>query len=523
MVWSGGSFERAVRRGESPAAPLTALQIEAWQLLRAEWAADADAQAAWRQWEAGRAAAQPEAAALAAAFLDDRLDAAALREAFDRRTRAGWDAFGLRGPAGAMFLNRLVKRARPLAGGDAALDATLRAALRVPAGADAARARLAAFVAQLRADGLAAQPAIAVAFATSWWQLQAPEAWPAFRASTRRALAAEEAVFVAGGDAAADYAPFRAAVLALGGRLALHPWAFEHLCRWHLRRQAAAADEPDDAGAWAGAAPRRGAPARAPAPPAPAARLRARRPASAPRGRVAEQPAAEPSPTDGRSTDGRPSDARDLAGHPAGRVRPPRAGASRPRPPSRPSRPGTGGTSSTRASSAPRRRTPRCSGCSPISGGGSAAASGSPPTTTAGAGAARRSGPSASSACRRWASIPTRNASSSSSTWCGCAARRRWRRPSRWSAPPRCTPGCCAWPTSPPSPPTSPCRCTWWRPTRRLDKVRRELRRPALRALGLDRRCGFFSAEALAAAAPDIARWASGPRAIDRLAERLDG
>jgi hypothetical protein len=268
MVWSGGSFERAVRRGESPAAPLTALQIEAWQLLRAEWAADADAQAAWRQWEAGRAAAQPEAAALAAAFLDDRLDAAALREAFDRRTRAGWDAFGLRGPAGAMFLNRLVKRARPLAGGDAALDATLRAALRVPAGADAARARLAAFVAQLRADGLAAQPAIAVAFATSWWQLQAPDAWPAFRASTRRALAAEEAVFVAGGDAAADYAPFRAAVLALCARLDLRPWAFEHLCRWHLRRDAAASpaaapgDEPDG---WSAApAPRRAPTGRAP-------------------------------------------------------------------------------------------------------------------------------------------------------------------------------------------------------------------------------------------------------------------
>jgi type II restriction enzyme len=58
-------------------------------------------------------------------------------------------------------------------------------------------------------------------------------------------------------------------------------------------------------------------------------------------------------------------------------------------------------------------------------------------------------------------------------------------------------------------------------PAARLDKVRRELRRPALRALGLDRRCGFFSSEALLDAAADIARWASGPRAIDRLAERL--
>jgi hypothetical protein len=60
-------------------------------------------------------------------------------------------------------------------------------------------------------------------------------------------------------------------------------------------------------------------------------------------------------------------------------------------------------------------------------------------------------------------------------------------------------------------------------PEERLPKVRRELRRPALQALDLHRRCGFFSSEALAAAAPEIARWATGPEAIDRLAERLGG
>ena len=53
--------------------------------------------------------------------------------------------------------------------------------------------------------------------------------------------------------------------------------------------------------------------------------------------------------------------------------------------------------------------------------------------------------------------------------------------------------------------------------------MRRELRRPAMRALALDRRCGFFSAEALLAAAPDVARWGTGPAAVDRLAERVAG
>jgi hypothetical protein len=58
-------------------------------------------------------------------------------------------------------------------------------------------------------------------------------------------------------------------------------------------------------------------------------------------------------------------------------------------------------------------------------------------------------------------------------------------------------------------------------PDARLDKVRRELARPAFQALGLHRRCGFFSSEALADAAGGMMRWATSPAAIDRLAERV--
>jgi hypothetical protein len=495
MVWSGGAFERAVRRGGAPApgapAGLTALQVEGWQLLRAEWAADGDAQAAWRQWEAARAAAQPEAAALADAFLAGRLDAAALRETFDRRTRAGWDAFALRGPAGAMFLNRLVKRARPIAGGEAALDAALRAALRVPADAAAAHGRLAAFAAQLRADGLAAQPALAAAFATAWWQLQAPAAWPAFRASTRRALAAEESVFVGTGDPAADYGPFRDAVLALCAALDLHPWALEHLCRWHLRRDpAGAADATDAAAPWpplepasgAAAVRRGGGAARAgPAAP-PAARLRARRPASAPRGRVAE---------------------------PGGCFAPAAAGPAAAAPPTDAPRPGA---------------TPSHTHVQWLL-----------------AHLGRRLG------CRVWVAANDH--------------RRAWRGELLGALSVDRLPPLGLDPDS--QRVVELIDVVWLRgasqvaaafeverttsvhagllrmadlaalapnlavplyvvaPDARLDKVRRELRRPALRALGLHQRCGFFSAEALVAAAPDIARWASGPRAIDRLAERI--
>jgi hypothetical protein len=392
-----------------------------------------------------------------------------------------------------MFLNRVAKRAALAAGGEAALDGALRAALRPPDDDATAAARLAAFAAQLRADGLAAQPAIAVAFATAWWQLQAPAAWPAFRASTRRALAAEEAGFVATGDAAADYGPFRATVLALCGALGLHPWAFEHLCRWHLRRAGTAGDPAGDADAWPPPPAPRGA-ARAPAAPAAATRLRARRPASAPapapgrrprrraRGRLLRPPAAAPAPA------------------------PPAAGSPRAE---RAERPGA---------------TPSHTHVQWLL-----------------AQLGRRLG------CRVWVAANDH--------------RRAWRGEALGSLSVDRLPPLGLDPDS--QRVVELIDVVWLRgrsqvaaafeverttsvhagllrmadlaalapnlavplyvvaPDARLDKVRRELRRPALRALGLDRRCGFFSSEALVDAAPDIARWASGPRAIDRLAERL--
>jgi hypothetical protein len=58
-------------------------------------------------------------------------------------------------------------------------------------------------------------------------------------------------------------------------------------------------------------------------------------------------------------------------------------------------------------------------------------------------------------------------------------------------------------------------------PEARLPKVRAELARPTFQALGLHRRCGFFSAESLIAAAPEMMRWAGGPAAVERLVERV--
>jgi hypothetical protein len=473
MVWSGEALAAAVVRGRggAAAAPLTALQAEAWRLLAAEWADDAAAQAVWRAAEAARLAGQPGAAALARAFAAGDLALEDWRAQFDAGARGAWTAFGLRGPAGAMFLNRLVKHAAA-AGRTPELDVALRAAVAAPGSAREAGARLGAFARYVCDRGPAAQPGLAVGFAAACWALQTPRVWPAHAPATRRVLDVEEGVFRPAGEPTADYLALCAAVAQVGEATGLHPWALEALCRWHARRldDGAGVGRDGDAAAVRRPPTRRGG------------RVREAAPAGcftlAERARRAAHAAA-------------PAAAR---GGPAG-------------PAARPRRP----------------RTPRCSGCWRASGTSSGAACGSRPTTTAGAGAGSGSATSASSACPRWRSTPTRSASSSWWTWCGCAARRRSRRRSRWSGARACIRGSCAWPTSRRSRPTWPCRSTSSRPRRGLDKVRRELRRPAMRALALDRRCGFFSAEALQDAAPDLARWATGPAAIDRLAERVDG
>jgi hypothetical protein len=475
MAWTGGALEAALVRGDGAAAPLTALQVESWRLLRDEWAADGAAAAAWRAWEARRRAAQPEAAALARDFLAGRASVEALRAAFDRRTRGAWDAFGLRGPAGAMFLNRLAKHAARTGEG-AELEGALRAALDVPATAAAARRQLGAVATYVCERGPAPQPALATAFAAAWWHLQAPAAWPMFQPSTRRVLAAEEAVYVPVGAPAADYLAFRDAALALGDALGLHPWALEHLCWWHARRGAAGPHSgrpggapPNDAGPDAGDArdgaaraprrPRRAAPGRPPA-----------------RARVAE---GTPAPYDA----------------PAG-VAPAR------RAPATPSHTHVqwllahlGRQLGCRVWVAANDHARRWRG----EALGALSVDALPPLGL---------DPDSQRLIELVDVVWLRGASQVA------AAFEVERTTSVHSGLLRMADLAALAPNL-----AVPLYVV--APAARLDKVRRELRRPALRALALHRRCGFFSAESLVDAAPEIARWATGPGAIDRLAERV--
>jgi hypothetical protein len=252
-------------------APRTELQTESWRLLREEWAADPAARSEYEEWERLRTRVRPQMLGWLERFLAGAIGLEQFRATFDRRTRTDWDAFALKGASGAMFLNALTKHAdHPVL-----LARRLRAVLRAPADVDATSELLTEFIAALAPPSLAlgsgdgtpaestvAQPVRAVFFASMCWHLQAPDRWPGFQPSSRRVLQDEEELFTPSGDPVRDYLLFREAFLSLAAALSLSVWELEHLCWWHSRR---AGETRDDAFAYE-SAPRRPRPRRHHAP-----------------------------------------------------------------------------------------------------------------------------------------------------------------------------------------------------------------------------------------------------------------
>ena len=224
----------------------TDLQTASWRMLRDEWATDSAALAECDEWERSRARVRPQLLALLHRFLAGGIGLEQFRATFDRRTRTDWDAFGLKGASGAMFLNALVKHANH----PVVLARQLRTVLWAPKSVDLGAAKLAELVAAVAPPSLplpaaaqdqpAVKPAVApthaVFFATMCWHLQAPDQWPAFQPSSRQVLHDEEELFSASGEPVHDYLAFRETFLSLAETLSVTTWQLEHLCWWHARR-----------------------------------------------------------------------------------------------------------------------------------------------------------------------------------------------------------------------------------------------------------------------------------------------
>jgi hypothetical protein len=113
----------------------------------------------------------------------------------------------------------------------------LRATFRAPDGVDAAATQLAELVASV------APPTHAVFFASMCWHLQHPDQWPGFQPSSREVLHEEEELFIASGDPVRDYLHFRESFLSLATALSLTVWELEHLCWWHSQRLSMLSDD----------------------------------------------------------------------------------------------------------------------------------------------------------------------------------------------------------------------------------------------------------------------------------------
>ena len=227
--------------------PRTDLQTASWRMLREEWAADSAAAAECERWVRDRARVRPQMVNLLERFLRGAIGLEQCRSTFDRRTRTDWDAFALKGAAGAMFLNALVKHTEHRV----VLARQLRVAFRGPGSVDVAAAQLADLIGAIappalplggndQGDSSAARsvvaPTNAVFFTTMCWHLQAPDQWPAFQPSSRQVLHDEEELFTATGDPVHDYLLFRESFLSLAAVLSLTTLELEHLCWWQSRR-----------------------------------------------------------------------------------------------------------------------------------------------------------------------------------------------------------------------------------------------------------------------------------------------
>jgi 5-methylcytosine-specific restriction protein B len=166
-------------------------------------------------------------------FRVGQMDLDTFRQALDRRTRADWQFFGLKGASGAMFVNMLARNVPDREG----VTAALRAALLPPANAGEAEARIRGLTAWLDA-GIEADdfgrdqvhPGRAATFLSTCWAAEAPD-WPAWWRSAIGVFS-DDGIYHPEADRAASYARFHGVYTALCATLGIDALDLEGVCAW---------------------------------------------------------------------------------------------------------------------------------------------------------------------------------------------------------------------------------------------------------------------------------------------------
>lgn len=169
-----------------------------------------------------------------AAFRSGSIDLETFRSTFDRKARSEWGYFGLSGPAGAMFLNMIVKNLKD----QKTVAEVLKTYLPAPRDDNQASRAIDAFVARIKELAAAenvpiakVQPARAPFILSALWHMQSTESWPIYYPNSRSAL--EKAGLYHPTDVlGADYTMFKAAFAAAQKQLGSDSWTTESFFSW---------------------------------------------------------------------------------------------------------------------------------------------------------------------------------------------------------------------------------------------------------------------------------------------------
>jgi hypothetical protein len=174
----------------------------------------------------------PALGELVGSFAKGQTSLADFKEQFDSKTRVEWEVLGLKGPAGAMFLNQVAKNVPDRE----AAERIMRAAAKVPVSTDDARTKIdevVGFLDRQQESGAlgwnAVRSANAPFFLSACWNAQNSEMWPTFFQSARKALQEDGLLSrnIRGGD---GYVAFVDVFSSLAKALGVSFLTLEHLC-----------------------------------------------------------------------------------------------------------------------------------------------------------------------------------------------------------------------------------------------------------------------------------------------------
>src|SRR5260221_11206546 len=169
-------------------------QVVRWLSLYEEFTADVQQVTYFKKLDEKRLVVQKDMIEFLESYMAGEISIINVTDKFGRETRKKWDAFGLKGMSGGMFLNKLVN----LIPNQNALADQLRSALKVPKSIESGQVCMQAFlgfieemISSHQVTKQQIQPARTPFFISAWWHIQSTENWPVFYPNIRQILEIE--------------------------------------------------------------------------------------------------------------------------------------------------------------------------------------------------------------------------------------------------------------------------------------------------------------------------------------------